>query len=450
MIHRSTTLLLCMVTLIACTAAAQTRDTAATVHAFSVQQCVEYAHKNNNQVKNALLDLQVQQQTNRGITSAALPQINATAGLTDYLKIPVTLVPAEFFGGAAGTYAPVQFGTKYNASAGINLQQVLFDGQVFVGLQARQTSIDYYQKNIEITEENIKANIYKVYYQLVVSKTQVDQIDANIERLEKLLHDTKAMHDNGFAESLDVDKTSVQLANLQTERLKTVNTINNGYLGLKILIGMPVKEELTLTDNITDEDIKQNALDSAYQYENRKEYQALMLSKKLNEYNVKRYKLSYFPSLSLNGAYSKAAYRTEFDVFNKGDWFTTSYIGLNVSIPIFDGLQKDANIKKARLQTRQVENQLEDLKLSIDNDATKARNDFKSAIATIDYQKRNMTLAANVYNQTKKKYELGLASSTDLTNAQTDLRTSESNYISALYDGIIARVNYLKATGQLK
>lgn len=450
MIHRGATKLLCMLTLFACSKAAHAQDTAVHRYAFSVQQCVEYAHKNNNQVKNALLDLKVQQQTNRGITAQALPQVSGTAGFTDYLKIPVTLVPAEFFGGTPGTYAPLQFGTKYNASGGVTLQQVLFDGQVFVGLQARQTSVDYYQKNIEITEENIKANIYKVYYQLVVSKTQIDQVDANIERLEKLLHDTKAMHDNGFAESLDVDKTSVQLANLETEKLKTLNTINNGYLGLKILIGMPVQDSLSLTDNITDEDIKTNALDSGYAYQNRKEYQALLLSKKLNEYNVKRYQLSYIPSLSFTGAYSKAAYRTEFDVFGKGDWFTTSYVGLNLTVPIFDGLQRDANIKKARFQVQQVDNQLADLKLNIDNDAAKARNDFKSAIATIDYQKKNMSLAENVYNQTKKKYELGLASNTDLTNTQTDLRTAQSNYISALYDGIIARVNFLKATGQLK
>lgn len=450
MIHRSATTLLCMLTFIAYTATAQRPDTTSTTHAFSVQQCIEYARKNNVQVKNALLDLQVQQQTNRGVTSQALPQLSGSAGVTDYLKIPVTLVPAEFFGGTPGTYAPVQFGTKYNANGGFTLQQVLFDGQVFVGLQARKTSIDYYQKNIEVTEETIKTNIYKTYYQLVVSKTQVSQLDANIELVQKQLHDTKVMNENGFSEKLDVDRSAVQLANLQTEKLKLLNTIANGYLGLKFLMGMPATDSLLLTDDITADDIKSGMLDSAYNYADRKEYQSLLLSKKLNEYNVKRYKLSYFPSVSLTGSYSKAAYRTEFDIFKKGDWFTTSYVGLNISVPIFDGFSRDANIKKARLQTRQVENQLENLKLNIDSDVATARNDFKSAIATIDYQNKNMVLAQNVYNQTKKKYETGLASSTELTNAQTDLRTAQNNYVSALYDGIIAKINYLKATGQLK
>jgi hypothetical protein len=114
-------------------------------------------------VKNALLSVQIQKQSNRGVTAAALPNISGTMGLTDYIDIPTSLIPGEIFGQPAGTYIPVKFGTKYNASAGLQLQQVLFDGQVFVGLQARATSIDYQVKNAEITEETIKTNIYKIY-----------------------------------------------------------------------------------------------------------------------------------------------------------------------------------------------------------------------------------------------------------------------------------------------
>src|SRR3954447_23926068 len=110
-------------------------------HEFTLQQALDYAKKNSVQVKNALLDIQIQQQTNRDITAGALPSITGNASLTDYLKIPTTLIPAQFFGGPAGSFEAVQFGTKYNASGTVNLQQTIFDGQVFVGLQARSTSI---------------------------------------------------------------------------------------------------------------------------------------------------------------------------------------------------------------------------------------------------------------------------------------------------------------------
>ncbi len=185
------------------------------------------------QVKNALLNVQIQEQTNREVTSAALPQISANGSYTYNAKLPVSLVPAEFFGGQPGTFEKIAFGLKHNATGGIQLNQLLFDGQVFVGLQARETVLKFQQKNVEVTEEMIKGNIYKIYYQLVVSKQQVELLDANIERFEKLLKDTRIIQENGFAEKLDVDKVSVGLTNLQTEKIKALNQIENGYLGLK-------------------------------------------------------------------------------------------------------------------------------------------------------------------------------------------------------------------------
>ena len=440
-------------------------------HEFTAQQCVEYASKNNDQVKNAMLDVQVQEQVNRNITGLAYPQLNANFGTTYFPNVAVQSFP-NFI--AAGTYGVLaaegvkngngqtivppsdfgniqaQFGTKWNATGGVSLSQLLFDGQVFVGLQARETAIDFSKKNVEITEENIKANIYKVYFQLVVSKTQVSQLDANIERVQKQMHDAGELFKNGFAEKIDVDRASVQLANLQTEKNKVLNTIGNGYLGLKFLMGMPVEDELVLTEDITEDRIKKGLLtDTAFQYKDRKEYQYLELGRKLNEYNIKRYKLSALPTASLSAGYNKNALRDQFNIFQKGDWFTSSNIGLSINVPIFKGFANDANIKKAQLELKQRDNQIENLKLSIDNDITVATNDFRTAISTLDYQKQNMQLAEQVYNQAKKKYELGTGSTLDITNAQAELRIAESNYTSALYDAIIAKVDFLKATGKL-
>lgn len=421
-----------------------------TRHELSIEQSIEYAHKNNTQVKNALLAVQIQQQTNRGVTSAALPSVTGSLNTTKYFDIPITLVPAQFFGGPAGTYEPVQFGTKYTSVATVQLQQTLFDGQVFVGLQARATSVEYQKKNVEVTEESIKVNIYKVYYQLVVSKTQIELLDANITRIQKLEHDTKELYKNGFAEKLDVDKLAVQESNLQTEKQKALNSIEIGYLGLKTLMGMPVKDTLVLTDNITYDQIKDGLLDTAYQYTERKEFQYLSLVKRLNEYNIKRYQLSYYPTLSLVGLYSKQAQRSSFDFFGNGDWYTTSYIGLNISVPIFDGFNKDSKIKQSKFELRQTVNSLDNLKLSIDSEVEQARINFRSAISTMDYQKQNMALAETVYEQTKKKYEAGTGSNTEINAAQTDLITAQTNYINAMYDAVIAKIDYNKAIGKLK
>jgi outer membrane protein TolC len=419
-------------------------------HAFTVKECVDYAHKNNVQVKNALLNVQIQQEINRDITAAALPSLSGVISGNDYLKIPTSLLPGEIFGQPAGTYIPVQFGTKFNANAGLQLQQLLFDGQVFVGLQARSTSIAFSNKNVEVTEEMIKANVYKIYYQLVASKTQIGIFDANLDRLNKLLSDTKALYQNGFVEKLDIDKISVQISNLETDKLKALNSIDIGYQALKTLIGMPTKDELILTEELTEDKIKKDfTTDTTFNYADRKDYQYLDLAKQLNELNIKRYKMSFLPTLALSGSYTKNAQRNEFNFFGKGDWFTTSFVGVNLSVPIFSGFSKTSHVTKSKLELQQTVNQIDNLRLTIDNEIETAKLNFNAATITLDYQKKNMALAENVFNQTKKKFELGTGSNTEITAAQTDLRTAQANYINALYAAIIAKVDYYKAIGKL-
>ena len=395
--------------------------------------------------------MQIQEQSNKAITAGALPDISGTAGSTVFFQTPVTIVPGEFFGGPPGSTLAVSFQPKYTASAGLQLNQAIFDGQVFVGLKARKASIDYYQKAIDLTVESITVNVYKIYYQLLVSKTQMQLIDANIERAAKLQRDTKLMYENGFAEKLDIDKATVQLANLETTQETTQTKIDNGYLGLKYLLGVPSADSIILSSNFNEADLKQAVpIDSGYQYESRPDYQTLQVSKKLSDFDIKRYKALYFPTLSLNGAFQKNAYNNTYDFFSKsGNWYSTSYAGISLKVPIFSGFSKDANLKKARLQANQLDNQIEDLKLNIENEVRQSRNNFFSAIRTMDNQKQNTALAESVYNQTKKKFESGLASNTDLTNAQTDLIEAQTNYVNALYNAVVAKIDYLKAIGKI-
>ena len=422
------------------------------VNNFTVQQAVDYAKKNNVQVKNALLDYKIQQQTNREITAVAYPQLNASGTFNDFLNIPTSLIPAAFTGGAAGTFIPVKFGTKYNVTGGFDVSQLLFDGQVFVGLKARPIALDFYTKQTEVTEEMINVNVQKIYYQLVVGRQQMTSIDANIERFQKLLKDTKEIFKQGFAERLDVDKVTVQLNNIQTEKIKVQNQLDAGNAGLKFLMNMPQKDTLVLTDSISENKIKDNILADEYKYEDRKEYQLLSLGIKLGELNVKRYKLSFLPTLAAFGSYSKNAQRQQFNFFkggSEGQWFTTSLIGLKLTVPIFDGFAKSARVKKAKLELEKTTNTLEQLKASIDNDVVQARLKITSSVVTMDNQKKNMQLAEQVYNTTKKKYEAGLGSNQEIYNAQAELKVAQNNYYAALYDAIIAKIDYQKAIGKL-
>jgi outer membrane protein TolC len=376
--------------------------------------------------------------------SPATYQVLIDQGVKDGNGNPIHM-PADF------GYISAQFGTRFTASAGVSLSQLLFDGQVFVGLQARNTSMQFVKKNAEITQEVIKVNIYKIYYQLVVAKTQVELLDANLALLEKNLHDTKVLYENGFREKLDVDKVSVQLANLQTEKTKVVNQVSNGYYALKVLMGMSVNDELVLTDKLTSDMIKSDMLQvDTYKYDDRKEYQFAQLGKKMSQYNIRRYRLSQIPTIALNSTYAKSAQRNNWSFLNRnGKWFTVSNINLGVTIPVFNGLVVRSKISQSKLELQKTLNDIASLERSIDNEVAVAKNNFISAITRMDFQKQNMELAEKVYVQTKKKYEMGTGSQIEINVAQNDLKAAQTNYTAALYDAVVARIDYLKATGKL-
>ena len=422
-------------------------------HDFSIAQAIDYAKKNSVIVKNALLDYQIQEQANRATTSQALPQITGSLAFTQYIQVPVTPIPPSFSsfipGAVPGKTYTVAFALPYTTTASLTLKQVLFDGQVFVGLQARKASLDYYQKREEVTEQMVRVNIYKVYYQLLIAKSQIDQVDANITNQQAQLHSASEMFKNGFAEQLDVDKATVQLSNLLTEKINLKLGIDNGYLGLKVLMGMPVRDSLRLTDTLTDDMIRNAALGDDYKYTDRREFQLMMVSKSLGEYNVKRYKKAYIPTLNLNAAYQQNQYESKLDFTAPMTWFPASYYGLSLNVPIFDGFYKAANIRQAKLQLQQTENNMDSLKIRIDNDVRESQIQFSSAIATLDFQKKNMELAQKVYDQTRKKFEQGLGSNTEITTAFADEQTAQYNYFNALYSAVIAKVDYLYAIGKL-
>ena len=447
---------------------AQRTDTSM-VYALNAKQAVDYALQNAVPVKNALIDIELQRQSNKEVTAAALPKLTGNGSITYNPNITVQTFP-NFIGeatygvlvqngvkdGSGNTIAApsdfglinAAFGSRYSVIGGVDFTQLLFDGQVFIGLKARKSSIQNIELAADITKEQIKENVYKIYYQLAVGKRQIETISANIDNYEKLLHDTKEIFKNGFAEKLDVDKVQVQLNNLYTQKLQAQNQIDAGNAGLKFLMHMPQKDSLILTDTLSDEELKSNILDENFNYEDRKEILQLETLVTLGSYNVKRYQLSKLPTLSLAANYSKTAQREKSDFFN-GPYFNSSFVALRLSVPIFEGFAKNARIAEARLNLLKYQNNLEQFKSSIDNDVNQSRINMKTAMINMDNQKRNIQLAQQVFNSTKLKYDQGVGSNQEINQAEADLVAAQNNYYSSVYDAIIAKINFLYAAGKL-
>ena len=440
--------------------------------AYSAKQAVEHAMKNAVDVKNALLDIEIQRATNKEITAIALPQATASINGTHFIDIPTTTLPdfispsvygvlvnegvnngsgnpIRFPAGGFGS-VPAKFGTSWNASGGLDISQILFDGQVFIGLKARKSALNLSKQAAAVTQEQIKANVYKLYYQLVVGAKQATTIDANIERFEKLYTDLQVIYKNGLIEKLDLEKVEVQLNNLKTEKEKISNQLETGNAALKFLIHFPQQDTLVLTDTLNENMIEALATDSL-DVNNRPEYQQLKTALTLSMYNVKRYQLSKLPTLVAFGSYSKNAQRNEFNFFDsKGQWFSTSLVGVKLTYSLFDGLARQAKVRKATLEVSKLKNTMDRLQQGIEFEANTAKLQMESAIKTWNTQRENNKLAEKVYDQTRLKYEQGLGSNTEIYNAQAELKTAQNNYYGSIYDVIIARINYLKAIGKLQ
>lgn len=418
-------------------------------HEFSLPQAIEYALKNQSAVINAQLDEQIAKNTVKQTTGIGLPQLSSSFNFQDFLKLPTSLLPGEFFGQPAGTQIPVQFGVKYQSSIGLEASQLIFDGSYLVGLQAAKTYKELSVKNSKRTKIETAVAVSKAYYSVLVSNEQLGLLDANLVRLKKSLHDTEAYYKNGFVEKVDVDRLRVLSNNLETERQNVVRLLDLNLNLLKFQMGMPIEAGLILTDKITPSTVQADFLVAdSLAYQNRVEYSLMQTQKKLNELNLKRYKSEFLPSIvafgSTSGNYQNNSFSALFD-----KQYPTTLVGLKVSLPLISGGQRIYKVKNARLEVLKSANDLRSLKNGLNLEIAQSKTSYLNGLQSLENQKRNMELSQEVLRISKVKYEQGVGSSLEVTAAETSLKESQNNYINALYESLLNKVNLDKALGKI-
>src|SRR6187200_211245 len=442
------------------------------VYQITAKDAIDIAFKNLADLKNARLDYKMAEARNKEITGLALPQITGSAQGNHYLTLPLIQFPdgsevqiydvlrQEGVKDGSGNpitkrgefnYRNFSFITPWNVNAGVSVNQLLFEPQVFVGLQARDEFLVNSDLQIKVTEEKVKETVYRNYYGVLIAQKQLGYIVESIKRLEKLENDQKEMFKNGFAERLDIDKTTVNLNNTKTSEIQLRNATRNGVALLKMNLGLTQADSLFLKDTLSSDGIRQGILEDDFSYENRNEVKLLNSAIKLQNYDIRRHKLSYFPTVSAFYNFQENGQRQGGDAGGSQPWFwyNTNLVGINVNVPIFDGFQKKNRIKQSQFTLEKVQNTLDMTKKGIDMEKTVAKNTLINAIVAMDAQEKNMELAVKVFNSVKIKYEQGVGSSFELLQADTDLQQAQSNYFRAMYEAALAKINYLKALGRL-
>ncbi|HZY36770.1 MAG TPA: TolC family protein [Mucilaginibacter sp.] len=410
---------------------------------FSVAECIVYAYQHQHDVKNANLDVESAGYHVKEIIGQGYPQINVTASFTDYVKSPViVLSPTTKF----PIYQP------YNSSFGPNFTQIIFDPSYLVGLQGRKTYKQLYDRSYTRTKIETNVNVTKAYYQVLVSVEQLKLIEANISELKQQLDETVARNKQGFVEKIDVQRLTVQYNSLITNRENTIRLLALNYELLKFQMGMPIEKDLTLKDKLEDIQLDAGvaaAVNDTAVYRNRIEYGLLETQNKLDQYDLKLKKGQFLPKLTANGSYSPAYLSTTIgSLYNTQ--YPSAFIGLNLTVPIFSGWQHVNQYKESKINLMKSQNDLSDMKNTINLQVEQARISYINGLQTLNDQKKNMALAEEVLRVTKIKYEQGVGSSIEVTQAQTDVEQADNTYIQGLYDALVSKVDLDKAYGRIQ
>jgi outer membrane protein len=444
-------------------------------NSFTLEQCVDYALKNAISVQNAQLDEKISIAKVKEVTGLGMPQIDGTISVSHNQKLnrffsmysdQSFFFPDPIAGVNNGDVVSAQnfFQLKSSGNAGITINQLIFSGSYFVGLEAAKAVKELSVKNTNQTRVEIIDAVTKAYYLVLINRELIKNFNSNIGRLDTLLKNTKTLNQNGFAESIDVDRIQVNYNNLITSRENFERSQALMLDLLKFQMNYPLTDPISIEGSIANVDpvISLSEYSAGWDYSARPDFQAIEVNRKLQTLNIKNYYAQALPSI---GAFANLGYstqstnvggifKTNTNIEDNGmvgpdKWYGYSLFGVQLSMPIFGGFQLKYKIQQEKLTLQKIDNNIKAIKSSIDIDIRNTMIAYQNAIKSMQSQKENMELSAKVARVTKIKYEQGVGSNTEVLDAENALRQSQVNYYSALYDAMSAKINLDKAYGKL-
>ncbi len=420
---------------------------------LSLDECLQLALSNNENLKNSFLEENVSKMTSREYLSVGFPQIQFETGLKYNFEIQKSLIDISKFmpGVPEGTEQEVSFGQKYDGIMDLGINQMIFNGSYFVGLAASKTLIELSEKQTVRAKVDIIESVRKAYYVVLNTKERLSLVNSNLDRIESLLNDTKILYENGFVEKLDVDRIKVSFNNLNAEKIKAERLYDLSLSVLKFQIGFPVNNKLSVKGSIEDVILSVNDYDiQSFDYSDRIEHSILNTNKRLKSHELKNNRSQFLPQIYANLNYGFNTSSSEYDLFfNSNRWKKYGTVGLQVIVPIFDGLNKRSKINRSKIVIQQVENQIKFLERSIDLQINQNYIELKNAIESLNVSKDNLVLANEVYSVSEKKYKEGIGSNLEVLDSNNALKTAQTNYYNAYYQAIISKINLEKTLGIL-
>lgn len=408
----------------------------------TLKQAIEFALQNKADALKSRLDITNADAKILEAKAGALPKVTGNANITYNPIIQEIALGGQTF----------KMGQPWVAVAGVQLQQALFNQQVFIGLKAAKSTKEFYQLNANLTEEQIIERVSNAYFQVFTAQEQKNTLESSYSSTEKVRNVIKSLYDNGLSKKIDLDRTNVNLTNIETNIKQSNNGITQAENALKFYMGMPIETKIQLVQE--DMAVTPHLLDETVNTDERTEVKVLLKNKELLEYQKKATIANYYPTVNLTANYNWQGLGEKFPLTNGSSkgvmWSDYSAIGLGINIPIFNGFATKAKVQQNQIDIDKLEIDIKDTKLGLDQAYQNAKAQIENSLATLESQKANVKLAEDVLADTKSNYQYGLATLTDLLEAENSLVQAKNNYTRAILDYKIAEVQYYKSKGELK
>ena len=420
---------------------------------LSLSECIDLAIENNENLKNSILEEKISKALSNEYLSIGFPQINFDGGIKYNHEVPKSLLDISRFmpGVPEGTEQEVQFGQAYDGRVDLFVNQMIFNGSYFVGLTAAKELVKLSEKMTERNVIDIHESVSKAYYTTLNTKSRVDLVNSNIDRLDALLKQTKSLYENGFVEKLDLDRIQVSFNNLKSEKIKADRLYDLSLAVLKFQIGISVDKKIELIEEFNEELVTAFTFDlNEFDYSKRIEYSILQTDKNLKFYELKNNRSQYLPQVYANYNYGYNTSASQSNIFFESDrWKKFGTFGLQVIVPIFDGFLKRSRINQSKFKIEQVENQMLFLERSINLQINQSLAAYQNSKESLKIASENLVLAQDVYFASEKKYAQGVGSNLELIDSNNSLKIAQNQYYNSLYESIISIIDIKKTLGIL-
>ena len=424
---------------------------------MSLKEAINYALQNNPELKKSKFDVSISRETVKQTVAIGLPQVTASGGYQHYNRIPGNWIKNFAPTPGAPEYIFLQFQQQVNSSGTIGVNQLIFDGSYLVGLKATKQFVDMSKFLEAKTEYDVQVNVSKAYLMVASTRMNIGLLENNIAVLEKSTADVKALFEEGFSEELDYQRLQLSLNNLKVQKQKLENTVDMLLNVLKLQIGMDLTENLELSDDIESIDayirMSDIANTSSWNPSLRPEFQVLNQAITLGKLDKKRYQMGYLPKLVGFYQHQQMTMRPEFNFFESNltpnnNWVPSDLFGLQIQWTLFDGLNAQSKIREVQYKIDKAEVDLKSFENAASMEWKNAQNTYKLQLQQAALQKENMDLAQDIYDKTQIKFQEGVGSTLEMAQAESELKNSQINYLNAVYDLVLAKIEYHKAIGK--